>query len=399
MIKNEQNILIVDDTPENVQLLKSILRKSDATILSAFSGKEALNLVKDKSISLALIDILMPEMDGYELAKKINAERKNEKTPVIFLTAFNSDEFQILKGYNAGAVDYIIKPFNKHVLNSKINVYLELFRQKEELKAKQAFNYAVFENNPIPAILVDNEGRIFDWNTAQKKFSNKAMTIGLIMYKDYAAKHKTDMYRELMNCIETNVIKDFPEVKYKNKYLSIKIAPLVDGAIITCIDITASKRVELKLEKTRQQLEMLNKYQIDAREEERHNISMAIHDELGQAMTALKIDLNWLRKNLDYKSDCTKKLDNMIGTVNDIIKRVQRISAELRPGILDDLGLVSAIEWYCKEFEERTGIVCELKLDESIPKNTQIELSLYRIFQETLTNVIRHANAHKLIIH
>jgi len=127
-------------------------------------------------------------------------------------------------------------------------------------------------------------------------------------------------------------------------------------------------------------------------------MSLAIHDELGQSLTALKIDLSWLLNSNDNSAINNKKLLRMIKIADDIILKVQRISAELRPGILDDLGLVAAIEWYCSEFEERSSISCFLNLDDNLPDCPEINLTLYRIFQEALTNILRHANATKLMI-
>jgi len=115
-------------------------------------------------------------------------------------------------------------------------------------------------------------------------------------------------------------------------------------------------------------------------------------------MTALKLDLNRMHKYIDTNPEAVTKLESMIELVSNTIKDVQRISSELRPGILDELGLVSAIEWYCDEFEKRTGIKCNLKLDNSDYSNSQINLTFFRVLQETLTNVIRHAKASSVSI-
>ena len=89
----------------------------------------------------------------------------------------------------------------------------------------------------------------------------------------------------------------------------------------------------------------------------------------------------------------TKKFNSMIDIVSETIKKVQRISAALRPGMLDDLGLIPAVQWYGQEFEERTGLKCNFDLKELPVHNSQINLTLFRIFQEGLTNIIRHADA------
>ena len=160
-------------------------------------------------------------------------------------------------------------------------------------------------------------------------------------------------------------------------------------------DITELKEAYNKLEESQKQLRALTEYLEKVREEERTYIAREIHDDLGQTLTALKIDLSWLNKNFDPgKKSSRTKIQNMIKLIDSTIKTVQKISSQLRPGILDDLGLVAAIEWATKEFERRTGINCKVKLK---PVNFEIKenisVALFRIYQEILTNISRHANA------
>ena len=125
------------------------------------------------------------------------------------------------------------------------------------------------------------------------------------------------------------------------------------------------KQAEEEIRKSKKLLEDLHKHLNEIRENERALISREIHDQIGQSLTALKLDLNWMHKYINTNPEAVAKLEGMIELVSNTIKDVQRISSDLRPGILDDLGLVSAIEWYCDEFEKRTGIKCNLKLDDS----------------------------------
>lgn len=152
---------------------------------------------------------------------------------------------------------------------------------------------------------------------------------------------------------------------------------------------------------TTRQHKSLSSYLQEAREEERKNIAREIHDELGQLLTTMKIHLALLPEEI--KNDVTaalqrttelkKQVDIAIGTVKNIITK-------LRPGLLDDLGLVAAIEWQAHEFQERTGIVCDLCLPaEELHLNPELTTAIFRIFQETLTNISRHANATRVTIH
>lgn len=139
-----------------------------------------------------------------------------------------------------------------------------------------------------------------------------------------------------------------------------------------------------------------------AREEERTNIAREIHDELGQALTALKLDIALVQRRLrnGAAEEVPGKLEAMAQATDDIISVVRRISSELRPGILDDLGLRAALEWQAEEFTRRTNIPCHVRADVG---DMQLERDLataaFRIFQEALTNVTRHANASRVDVH
>jgi len=124
-------ILIVDDIEENLLYLETIIKKFKTTIIKASNGHDALEKTKDIELALAIIDVRMPEMNGYELAIKLNERKTENKIPVVFLTANLSSELEILEGYNAGAVDYIFKPINVNIIQSKVKVFLELFVQKQ----------------------------------------------------------------------------------------------------------------------------------------------------------------------------------------------------------------------------------------------------------------------------
>jgi signal transduction histidine kinase len=145
----------------------------------------------------------------------------------------------------------------------------------------------------------------------------------------------------------------------------------------------------------REQLRDLASYLQTAREEERARIAREIHDEFGQVLTALKIDLSWLTKRLPTdKLSLAQKASAMSDLIDSAIRTVRRVVTELRPGLLDDLGLAAAIEWQAQEFAERTGMHCELHLDDKdIALDPDLATAIFRIFQETLTNVARHAEA------
>lgn len=152
---------------------------------------------------------------------------------------------------------------------------------------------------------------------------------------------------------------------------------------------------EEQLKKTLLMAQKLSQHMESTRENERRHIAREIHDELGQALTALKLDLFWLQEQLPPDDlEFREKIESMLAMVSDTVKSVQRISAELRPRLLDDLGMVAAIDWLVKKFMKRTGITCTVDLDAvGSCTGTDCATALFRIFQEALTNITRHAEA------
>ncbi len=164
-------------------------------------------------------------------------------------------------------------------------------------------------------------------------------------------------------------------------------------------DITELKNAERKLMDSRNQLRGLAERLQMIREEERATVAREIHDDLGQSLTALKMDISWLQKKPMNDIDRNTKLGAMIQLTDSIIQTVKRIASELRPGILDDLGLVSAIEWQKEEFEKRYNIKCNLKINKTnVITSDEFSIAVFRIFQETLTNIARHSKATKVDI-
>lgn len=132
----KQKILIVDDNKSNLYALEKMLSGVDAEIIKAASGNESLIVSLNHELALAILDVQMPEMDGYELAELLRSAEKTQQLPIIFLSAVYSDEYHIFKGYDAGAVDYIVKPYEPKILANKVRVFLQLDKQKNELLQK-----------------------------------------------------------------------------------------------------------------------------------------------------------------------------------------------------------------------------------------------------------------------
>lgn len=165
-------------------------------------------------------------------------------------------------------------------------------------------------------------------------------------------------------------------------------------------DITERKKVEEKLKKSSKLLRELATHIQSAREEERTLIAREIHDELGQVLTVLKIQLSLLYNKLNPDQTSLKeKLNSLNILIDQSVESVQKISAKLRPTILDELGLTAAIEWQTEEFEKLTNIICSVVLPkDELNLNPEKTTAIFRIFQEALTNIARHSEAKKVTV-
>ncbi|NVO01658.1 MAG: PAS domain S-box protein [Bacteroidetes bacterium] len=186
------NILIVDDSDIYLVFLENILNKTKANLIKALSGMEAIEKIKGIELALAIIDVQMPEMNGYELAIRINKNRTKSKVPIIFLTASKVDEIQIFEGYGSGAVDYLIKPINYRILLFKTNVFLDLFNQKQtilkntvklkkyadelkkvnqSLKNSEEKYRSYIDNAPDGVFITDETGRYLEINSSASRIT------------------------------------------------------------------------------------------------------------------------------------------------------------------------------------------------------------------------------------
>jgi response regulator RpfG family c-di-GMP phosphodiesterase len=132
----EQKLLLVDDYEPNLVSLEAILDDDNWTLVKATSGMDALKLLLEHDFSLVLLDVQMPEMDGFEVAEMMRKNPRTQTVPIIFLTAISKEDKYIYKGYQAGAVDYLCKPINPTILRSKVEFFMKLDQQKKELEAK-----------------------------------------------------------------------------------------------------------------------------------------------------------------------------------------------------------------------------------------------------------------------
>ncbi|MBV8899856.1 MAG: PAS domain S-box protein [Verrucomicrobia bacterium] len=172
-------------------------------------------------------------------------------------------------------------------------------------------------------------------------------------------------------------------------------------------DITQRKAAEAELNRSQEELRALAARLQQAREDEALRIARELHDQLGRCLTTLKLDVGSIERGLragladeSGRAGLLEAAQRMGQALDETVQTVRRISAELRPGVLDDLGLSAAIEWQAKEFQKRSGVACVARLpEEDPPLSREQATALFRIFQESLTNVARHAQASTVWVH
>lgn len=186
--------------------------------------------------------------------------------------------------------------------------------------------------------------------------------------------------------------------KHLNELVEARTAALRDANVRLQVEVVERRRVEDELRQSRQELRDLASHLQSVREQERTDIAREIHDELGQALTAMKMDVHWVGQQLDEtRPEIHAKISSISRLADATIQMVRRISSALRPKLLDDLGLSAALEWQAREFEHRAGVACSIHSDpDDIVLDPARSTALFRIFQETLTNVARHAGASRV---
>lgn len=291
--------------------------------------------------------------------------------------------------------------------------------EQARLEADRRENETAFAAMAEGAVITDAEGRILWVNDAFCAIYGytRAEVIGQNPRILKSGRHDAAFYSEFWRqLIETGHWRG--EVWNKRKTgeifpeeLSIQALRGPDGRIVRFIsifsDITERKRNEDELRKQRQQLvesetrlRDLAEFLQTVREEERARIARELHDEMGQALTALRIDLGWLRgKCQPLGTPTVERVGSALGVVEHSIVSLRRISEDLRPAMLDSLGLAAAVEHHVTKFSERTGIACRLSMNrEEFELDDRLATTVFRIVQETLTNVARHAGASEVTV-
>ncbi len=219
-------ILIVDDNPRNLYVLEQTLAEIDADIVKAESGNRALAATFEHEFALAILDVQMPEMDGFELASLLRGEPRTSRLPIIFLTAAAGSEARVYEGYAAGAVDYILKPYDPPPLLAKARVFLELDRQRRELELhREALERRVveasrseerargfFEHAPASCYVVAPDGLVAAANRAATAALGGGGVVGRPFVELFAPESRERARHLLDGCFEAGSVSSEPLV-------------------------------------------------------------------------------------------------------------------------------------------------------------------------------------------
>src|SRR5205823_6518590 len=298
-------------------------------------------------------------------------------------------------------------------IGTQLGRVIERERAAEALREREALLGAVFDQSAVGIAVTDRSARFIRSNRAfQEMIGYDARELRSLSHVDITYAEDLPQNRELMAELARGTRSSYTfEKRYCRKdgrliwaHVTVSALPAEAGAPQRFVgmveDVTERKAAEGELHRHRAQLRGLAARLEAAREAERARIAREIHDELGQALTALKIDVLWLKKRvLESPPELTRKLDGMTAIIDSTAQGIQRVAAELRPSVLDELGLRAAIEWEAREFATRTGIECRVELPEGQPAvDASRATAVFRIFQEALTNVARHAAATHVLV-
>ena len=278
-------------------------------------------------------------------------------------------------------------------------------KAETELRASEQKYKLLFESNPLSMWMLSlpdyriidvNDVTLLQYGYTKEEFLN--LSVLDLRPEEDIEKFKTNTHTNFRGIYHAGIW------RHKRKdgniiYIDIVTHDIMykgqETRLVLANDVTEKYIAEEKLKESYEEIRSLTGHLQNVREEERLHIAREIHDELGQLLTVLKMDVSWLNKKTEPDNIFAKeKLAEILSLIDTTVKTVRRIASELRPSLLDDLGLNAAMEWHLEEFERRSGITKELHIPETeLHLPNALKIGLFRIFQESLTNVARHSGA------
>ena len=334
----------------------------------------------------------------------------NKRIEGVFSNGSNDAEANFLTR-SGEKIPYYFKAVMMHyegkscLLGSGIDI-TERKKAEEQVRSSERKYKLLFKSNPQPMWMFDLPGyNIIDVNdSAASQYGYTREEFLSLQASDLRPEEDVEKFMKYLNTNFREGIHYAGAWRHKKKngeiiYVDILSHDILYEAkpvrLILANNITDKYIAEEKLKESYEAIRELTGHIQNIREEERSHIAREIHDELGQQLTVLKMDVSWLNKKMGHNDEIVaNKLKSLAEMIDGTVKTVRRISSELRPSLLDDLGLVAAIDWHLKEFGRRSGIeVAFHEPEHDLPVPEKFKTGLYRIFQESLTNVARHSGA------
>jgi PAS domain S-box-containing protein len=257
--QRQTSVLLVDDQPENLLALDAVLKPLGLNTVRATSGEQALRRLLDEDFAAILLDVQMPNMDGFETAEYIKQRERTQHIPIIFLTAIDKERQEVFRGYSVGAVDYLFKPFDPDVLRSKVAVFVDLYEKNAALKESEERFRTAFANAPIGIGLLDIDGRWLEVNAALSQLLGYSER-ELVGRMPWELSHREDRAaeKEGFKQILSGAARSYAaEQRYMHKdghvvyvLLSVSLAHAADGeprgGIWQVVDITERRQAEIE---------------------------------------------------------------------------------------------------------------------------------------------------------
>ncbi len=396
----KETILIVEDDAIISMRLQEMLNAWEYHTLIAATGEIALQKVGDVHPDLILMDIrLDDEMDGIQVAEQIHA---CSGPPTIFITAY-SDDALLTRAKLTEAYGYLVKPVQERELRSTVEMVLFKHSMDQKLRESEAKFRTLAESTATAILIYQGDQWVYANPAAEEMTGFPSADLLDMHYWEIAHPEHCSLVQQWEAArmagedaprrYSFQIITKQGEERWWDVSSERMTFHNLPAGVLTANDITERKFVERALSESREELQSLARHLQTIREEERTHIAHEIHDEFGQALTGIQMELMWLIE--ETQSPVLKnKLTGVMKLTDSTIERVRQIAIDLRPGLLDDLGLLAALEWQTNEFSERSHIQCLLNFTvEPIEDQLELSTTLFRIYQEALTNVARHAEA------
>ncbi|MDR3610008.1 MAG: response regulator [Ignavibacteriaceae bacterium] len=409
------SILIVEDEKIVAMDIAGSL-KSEGYEVSGIvaSGQEAIEQVEKNPPDLILMDIrIKGEIDGIQTAEIIQDQND---IPIVYLTAY-ADENTLSRAKITAPYGYIIKPFDKKTAHTMIEMALYKNRMERKIKENERWLAKTLQYSGDAMIATDAHGKIKLMNKIAEtetgwtydEASGRDIT-EILTLTDEDTKEKIDDPVTLLfsdgeeeEATKTAILTD---KELKEKLITGTASFIKDdknittGIVVVFQDITKQRNVEKERERlfkkislAQERLKVVSKRLLEVQESERRHIARELHDEIGQILTAIKINIQTAFKLAGSESIETH-LNEGVELIEEALFQVRKLSVDLRPSMLDDLGLVPALRWYVDRQSVRAGISAKVTVDESITRfSSEVEITCFRVAQEALTNIIKHAQA------